>query len=618
MSASVVAFGAVSALGVGRAAFEPGVVGEPAPSALSFDAELSEAGLRTAVVARASLVTGPDEDRAAALLELALDELLKQLEQRLPGYRALRIGLVLGTSGGGMPSFERLITRLDADLPLDAGLAGRAPYFGPLRGVTARLGVPVDRVVQVLAACASSTFAIGHALAWLDAGVADLVIAGGYDALSLFIAQGFECLGATSASPSPFRATRTGLALGEGAALLALARDAEPSLGRVLGFGASSDAGHVTAPDRAGAGLGRAARLALDASGLDVAAIGLVSAHGTGTSYNDAAEAQAIAGALGRAAPSAVVHAYKASIGHTLGAAGALESLSALACLERGVLPATAGGGAIEPALGSRLLDRAEPGAPGACLKLSSAFGGANAALVLAPAHAQGDAAEPSAARAVSVLRVGDAVTEPDTRSLHGRVRTDPIKLTRMDPLSALVVTAAAKLRGELDLPTDTAVVVGSAGATLEIDAEFERRRRRRGPEPRRFPPTSPNLCAGECTIALGLTGPSFSVGAGPAAALEALLVAHDWLAAGRVERVLVVAAEQGGDVVARLFGALGWPVPARGAVAALLGVGGSGPRLARPALAELIADAQAQGGALGDAAPGWPAFRRALAGFSA
>ena len=182
-----------------------------------------------------------------------------------------------------------------------------------------------------------------------------------------------------------------------------------------------------------------------------------------------------------------------------------------------------------------------------------------------------------------------------------------------MDGVSALTVAAVLDASAGLSLSDRTAVIVGTAAATLEIDADFERRRRRRGPEPRRFPATSPNLCAGECTIALGLHGPSFSVGASPAAAIEALLVAHDWISAGRVDFALVVAAELIGDAVGALWQAAEWPLPAQGAIAAVLGVDGA-EALSRQRLAAALFAAREGRGALGGEAPGWPSFRAALA----
>lgn len=610
MSAAIVAFGAVSALGRLEAAVLPGQLGARATSAVRHDPELEAAGLAKPFAARVpNLVLEPGADRAAALLAIAADQLMERLAARMPDFRRRRLAIALGTSGGGMPSFVQAIARLDAGQPLDRELARRCPYFGPMDALVSRLGAHLEVSTQVLSACASSTFAIGQALLWLDTGAADLVIAGGYDALCPFIASGFECLGATCQAPAPFRAGRAGLALGEGAALLALARDEAPTCGAVLGFGASSDALHVTAPDRTGSGLVRAARAALGDAGVSTTEIGLVSAHGTGTPYNDAAEAQALGALFGEHAPGVVVHAFKGTVGHALGAAGALETLAALAALEQGMAPATAGQGEVDPLLTARLVEQSEPSAARTCLKLSSAFGGANAALVVASELGRARSVEP---RGVQLAFLGEPVLQASGADLAGRVLTDPMKLGRMDGLSSLAVAAAVGVHGRVAMTERTLLVVGTAAATLEIDADFERRRRRRGPEPRRFPATSPNLCAGECTIALGLSGPSFSVGASPAAAIEALLVAHDWIVSGRVDTAIVIAAEHVGDTVQALWAAGEWPLPAHGSVAAVLTAAGPGSALSRARLASDLADALACGGALGPEAPGWPSFRRA------
>jgi 3-oxoacyl-(acyl-carrier-protein) synthase len=612
---AVVAVGAVSPLGRGAAAFDPGLPHEPARSAVARDEELAAAGSKKPFAARVALSSSEPHRRAEELLRIATRELTAELDRVLPGWRTLRLGVCIGTSGGGMPCLVRSLDALESGQPIPVELARGAPYFGPLRAFRDELGVEPALLAAPLAACASSTFALGIATRWLELERVELVIAGGYDALSSFIAAGFECLGATSESPAPFRVTRSGLALGEGAALLALVpadRAGAAALGEIHGFGAASDAVHVTAPDRTGAGLARAARTALADADLSPCAIGLVSAHGTGTSYNDSAESRAIAAVLGEAATRAVVQPFKGVVGHTLGAAGALESLAALAALDRGLAPAAFGTGEREPELTARLLDRAEPFAARHALKLSAAFGGANAALVLSRADAPGADAPRCVARRVGVLAVGTPVTLARPEDLFG-VATDPQKLARMDPVSLLAVRAAMGVSGELACGAETAVVVGTSAATLEIDFDFEERRRRRGPEPRRFPATSPNLSAGECSIAFRLLGPALGTGASGAAPLEALLVAHDLVAAGDAERALVVAVDWVSDRVRALFLAAGLTPPAHGAVALVLG-GVEGPGMSAAALGEALGAARLAGGGFGGAEPGWPSLLRALA----
>jgi 3-oxoacyl-(acyl-carrier-protein) synthase len=621
----VIAFGAVSALGAGRAAFSVGALGDAPSSAIAEDPELRAAGFKRPFAARVRLSEEPSValDRAGRLLALAASDLAGELDRVLPGWQERRLGWAVGTSGGGMPSAVRVFERRARGEAVAPELARAAPYFGPLAALEIALGVVPSPRAQLLAACASSTFAIGLACRWLAAERADLVVAGGYDALSVFIAAGFEVLGATSAaSPAPFRKERDGMSVGEGAVLVALVRSAPEAtapLGRVLGFGASSDAVHVTAPDPSGAGLARAARAALDDAGVGAGDVDLVSAHATATPLNDAAETQAMNAVLGSRAARVVVHPFKAVIGHALGAGGALEALAALDAIERGLLPGAAGSGAVADEFEGRLLERNESGAPRCCLKLSSAFGGANAALVLGGDAEIGEgAAQPLCG--VALWAHGLARSALDLDEVAPLVAVERAKLGRLDELSAVVVAAVASALGRLDrpLPERTGIVVGSATATLEINDAFDRRRRERGAaavEPRRFPATSPNLSCGQCSIAFRLLGPSLAVGSDPAASLEALEVAHDLLEARDADALVVVAVESTGPVVRDVWLRAGWPLPCAGARAVVLGRGRPGePLLDRSSLAVAHARARGAGGRLDGAEPGWPTLWRALA----
>lgn len=566
MSSAVIAFGAVSALGDGERAVGAPRAGAAAPRAVARDVELASAGLLRPFCARvpqevASLDGG---DRATALLVRAADACAAALDSVATDWRARRVGLVIGTSSGAMRTFEQ------------GGAVRESVYLSPVvdAQLAARLGVARFAPFSlVLGACASSTLALGLGHAWLASGACDLVLAGGFDAVSVFVASGFEALRATAgeAGPRPFRIAREGLALGEGAALLALVRgDEAPSRvhGWVEGFGASCDATHLTAPDRGGAGLALAARVALERARF--ADVGLVSAHGTATEANDAAEARALA-ALPEAR-DAVVHAFKASIGHTLGAAGALEVMAALTAMERGVLPATAGEGEAMPGL--RLLGRAERATCDAALKLSSAFGGANAALALGAASRRSvaGASPPARGRDVvvseAVAVTGESVTrltEIDVLAKATGQAAD--RIARTDGLVRLVLAAVAALEERLgDSLREAGIVVGEGLATLATNTAYLARLRSHGAgrvAPRAFPFTTPNAAAGECAIAFGLTGPAFAVGGGPHGGLEALAVAGDLVRCRVAERVVVVGVDEGGEA-ARAAG----PFAEAGAVA--------------------------------------------------
>jgi 3-oxoacyl-[acyl-carrier-protein] synthase II len=589
---AILAFGAVSALGEGAAAVSAGEVGEPARVAIKRDEELTRVRLAKPFAARTSLATS--DHRAEALLERALTGCALELDRVRPSWRRERVGIVLGTSSGGMRLAERAFAAVARGDPMrdnESPLAEeRAPhvvegptYYGPMARATRRLGIELDPAVLVLAACASSSIAIGLASRWLERSSCDIALAGGFDDATVFVAAGFEALRATTATPPsrPFRLGRDGMSLGEGAAVLALVRADPRARAYIAGFAAASDAFHLTAPDRNGGGLARAAQAALDEAGGP--AVDLVGAHATATEFNDAAESRALRRALGEASGRAVVvHPFKAQIGHTLGAAGALEALACLDAIERGVLPAAAGEGVLDPDAPAHLLARTARGGPRTALKLASAFGGAGAALVIA-------ASAPLHARAIRPAFVHDAVhveCEPSLEDLAARLRTTPSRLARTDGLVRLALAAVARLEqtsggGSL---AGAGIVVGTALATLETNALFAARLRECGAcaaEARRFPYTSPNAAPGECSIAFGLTGPSFSVGGGMHAGVEALAAGAVLVEAADADRVVVVAVDEGGPTTRALFG----DSFRSGAVALLLS---SDPRHARARVGEV------------------------------
>jgi len=566
-AAAIVAFGAVSAFGEQRAAASAGELGAPARVAIRHDDELARAGLARPFAARVSL--GPVANRAALLLERALVSCASELDRVRPAWRSERVGLVLGTSSGGMR---------DAQTAFDILARGeRVPdteaitYFGPMARAARHLRLPLDPSVLVLGACASSSIAIGLATLWLDRSTCDLVIAGGFDEVTVFVAAGFEALRATTGTlpPRPFRVGRDGMALGEGAAVLALAR--AESVGAqcfVSGFGVACDGGHLTAPDRDGTGLAQAATKALNEAGRPH--IDLVSAHATATPYNDVAEFRSLVRALGRErAGEAIVHPFKAQVGHAMGAAGALELLACIDALERGLMPAAAGEGAIDPDAPARLLATTGSAPPKTVLKLASAFGGANAALVVG-LHVRSDAA--ARVRCPVFLHSAVHLSQlPSVDDIAARVHLALDRVARADGLVRLGLAAVSDLQRRSGPLAGAGVVVGSALATLETNALFDARVRERGASsaaPRLFPYTSPNAVAGECSSAFGLTGPSFAVGGGMHAALEALAVAAVLIEAGHAERMVVVGVDDVGPVTRALFPQAGL---ASGAVAVLL-----------------------------------------------
>jgi 3-oxoacyl-[acyl-carrier-protein] synthase II len=329
-----------------------------------------------------------DPDRAGALALRAASEALA--DAGLAGTPRVRVGVALGTTLGGMRIFEAWDAARAAGAAPPDGLE-RVPYWAPA-GRLARAYGCRGPVATTQLACASGTHAVALAADWVAAGRADVVLAGGTDLLCRFVVAGFNALRATAPAARPFDRARRGLVLGEGAAVVVVESAAHAAArgarvrARVLGAGAAADAVHMTAPDRAGGGAARAIAGALADAGVAPAAVGFVSAHGTGTRYNDAMEAAAIARVFGpRGVP---VNSIKGAIGHTLGAAGAFEVVACIATLATGVIPPTAG--LVEPDPECAVLDLVHGGARrtpvAVAVSSSSGFAGANAALVLGAA----------------------------------------------------------------------------------------------------------------------------------------------------------------------------------------------------------------------------------------
>jgi 3-oxoacyl-(acyl-carrier-protein) synthase len=211
------------------------------------------------------------------------------------------------------------------------------------------------------------------------------------------------------------------------------------------------------------------------------------------------------------------------------------------------------------------------------CLKLSAAFGGSNAALVLGTDTGVSSAA-PRPRRRVTPLHEGPLVSEPDLALIARSTRLDEVRRARLERASALAVTAVARAleaTGPLDALT-TGIVVGTFAASLEADEVFDARRREwpgASVEPRRFPATSPNLPAGACSIAFDFRGPSLAIGGDAGGPEAALAVGHELVASGDVERVVVVTCNDVGPATKALCRAAGYEPPEDGARAVVLGL---------------------------------------------
>jgi 3-oxoacyl-[acyl-carrier-protein] synthase II len=338
-------------------------------------------------------------DRAVLLALAAAREALADagaLADR--SFDADRAGVAIGSGIGGVQTLLANHRTL-----LESGPRRVSPFFIPMTlanmpaGMVAiRHGLRGPNLCHVTA-CASAAHALGESARLLARGDADLMLAGGTEAaLTPLVMAGFASMQALSRrndaperASRPFDRDRDGFVLAEGAAVLVLERAAHARArgarvrARLSGYGASADALHVAAPDPEGLGARRCMRLALADAGLGPEAVDYVNAHATSTPAGDAMEAKALREVFGAHAERLAVSSTKASTGHLLGAAGALEALFCVLALETGTLPATINlenpdpDCALDHVAGKPRQARAR-----AALSNSFGFGGVNAALL--------------------------------------------------------------------------------------------------------------------------------------------------------------------------------------------------------------------------------------------
>jgi 3-oxoacyl-[acyl-carrier-protein] synthase-1 len=277
-----------------------------------------------------------------------------------------RIGVVLGTSNSAMEEFTQHPTRIDMALPA-AFLKRYAGLKGP--------------AYVISTACSSSGKVFASARALIEKGICDAVLVGGVDAYTRLVVNGFYALEALSTEVArPFGKDRTGINLGEGAALFILEKG--PAEVMLLGVGESSDAYHLTAPEPTGKGAESAMRAALADAGLTPEAVDMLNLHGTGTTYNDKMESQAVLRVFGEKIPCA---STKPMTGHTLGAAGAIEAaLCWLILKNKGpAIPHLLTGERDTTLPNFPLIEKGSTLHPKTILSTSFAFGGSNVALLL-------------------------------------------------------------------------------------------------------------------------------------------------------------------------------------------------------------------------------------------
>ncbi len=328
---------------------------------------------------------GAYDSRLARIALLLANQMQTQVHAAQSRWGRGRVAIVLGTSTGGLLETEAAheATLKGHPLPAGYGLGKTHSLSATAEMLAALFGIEGPTYV-VSTACSSSAKALASAHRLIHAGVVDAVIAGGIDSLCQLTLRGFHTLGILSPSRCrPFGRDRNGINIGEGGALLLLERDGVGAVA-LLGSGETSDAYHMSAPDPQGLGAEAAMRAALLQAKRSADEVGYINSHGTGTNFNDAAEAQAIARVFGTGPAVASTKAYT---GHMLGAAGATEAAFCVAALEHRLIPASLGSHPCEEGLGIRLCESQEPLKAPLALSNSFAFGGSNISLLFGPHH---------------------------------------------------------------------------------------------------------------------------------------------------------------------------------------------------------------------------------------
>lgn len=301
------------------------------------------------------------------------------------------IPLVLGTTGGGMTLGEQYVAQaLRAPQTSRQQATRLVNYQAPQQALDVCDAFGFSGPISIIAnACASGGNAIGHAWELLRSGQAQRALTGGHDALCQLIFAGFDSLQALSATPCrPFDAQRNGLTLGEAAAVLTLETLEHAQqrgaiiLGEIIGYAAATDVHHLTQPHPQGDAAFSTMTRACAMAGITPEQVDYINAHGTATPQNDSTEAAAINRWAGARAATLPVSSTKASVGHSLGAAGAVEAVVSLMTLREQWLPPQLALKTVDPVCNFPIVRQPTDETVNVVLSNSFGFGGANATLI--------------------------------------------------------------------------------------------------------------------------------------------------------------------------------------------------------------------------------------------
>jgi 3-oxoacyl-[acyl-carrier-protein] synthase II len=514
--------------------------------------------------------------------------------------KSSRVGLVVASTTGGMFETEARLAKLHAEPHTFEGQKALIEMLShPLSSTADCLYGPLGPFVHVrtiCSACSSGANALAVAALWLLEGSVDAVLAGGTDGLCRLTLSGFNALAAVDPEPCrPFDRRRRGLNLGEGAGFVVLERAArarqrgQAPIAELAGWALGAEAHHITNPEATGTAAANILRRALSRAKLSPADIDYVNAHGTGTPLNDPMETSALQAALGDEVGRIPVSSSKGQLGHTLGAAGAIEAVLAAMAIKEQTLPPTAG--LEEPDSRCNLvhvLGKGRPARVRAALSNSFGFGGMDSVLVLTepelgPPHAvPGAGAGKRGGRSVVVTGAstltpaGVLGSSESAELLAGPPRTvkagaldidfgpllDPTRARRLDRparLGTVVVERALTEAGasaRVD-PQEVGVILGSAFGSVDASAAFMHRVFEKGPRfasPGEFPNLVPSSPVGHVSIYLGLRGPALATADLATSGESAVLQACELVAQGEAEVVAAGSVEEASEIAERIL----------------------------------------------------------------
>lgn len=510
--------------------------------------------------------------------------------EALADYEGSAPDLIVGGTTAGMFETEDLLAELHRDPTAQMSLEAMLSH--PLSATVDRMRSavrPFARARTICSACSSGANALLLGASWLRTGASRRVLAGGADGLCRLTYVGFSCLGALSPEPCrPFDAARKGLTLGEGAAFLLLEteeaareRGATP-IAELRGWAVGAEAHHITNPQASGETAASVMSSALARAGLAPSDIDYINAHGTATKLNDKMESAAIQRAFGGEVERISVSSTKSMIGHTLGAAGAIEAAICALAIRDGEVPPTASLTDVDPDCALNHVRTRQTQRVRAAMSNSFGFGGSDASVVLVAPDAFAAPVAPPQRRvmvsAAATLGPDGLVDHHDTSrhlepgpepaaghiTFEAKEHLDLGRARRIDRAGRFAATVMGAAIGAASLDVEgserAGAILGAAYGSVDACSAFIDRVYDKGAKfasPAVFPNLLPSSPVAHASIYHRLKGPVFSSADLDATGVGAMVTAAELIAAGVADTMLAGGVEEMSRITEAVLGPL-------------------------------------------------------------